>query len=382
MKIVIAPDSFKGSLRSPEVCRALAAGFRKIFPDSELVLIPMADGGEGTVDAAVQATGGRKEFLDIPGPLMETVRAEYGLTPTGQAVFEMASASGLELIGDPRRNPLKTTTFGTGCILRAILERGVDEIILGIGGSATVDGGAGMIQALGGRLLDRGGNILPDGIGGGDLLRIGGIDLSQMDSRLERCSIKVACDVTNPLLGPSGAAAVFGPQKGADPEMVAVLENNLRHWFELLKNNGLCAECSAPGDGAAGGLGFALRTLLKADITSGAGLMIELTGLENHLQGADLLVTGEGCSDSQTADGKLCAVVAHSAEKLGVPAILLSGALRGDIAPLERVFAAVFSIARGPGLLEEAMKNTAVNLESAAANIGAVFKLGLDHGRL
>lgn len=382
MKIIIAPDSFKGSLRSPEACRALAGGFRRVFPDSELVLIPMADGGEGTVEAAVQAVGGRKISIDVHGPRMETVRAEYGLMPAGQAVFEMASASGLELIPDSERNPLKTTTFGTGEILRRILDRGVGEVILGIGGSATVDGGAGMIQALGARLFDRNGRLLPDGIGGGGLSEVAGIDVSGLDHRLAGCSIRIACDVTNPLLGISGAAAVFGPQKGASPEMAAVLEDNLRHWFELLKSRGLCSDCSAPGDGAAGGLGFALRTLLNAQMVSGAGLMVELTGLKNHLRGADLLITGEGCSDSQTADGKLCAVVAGVANEAGVPAVLVSGALRGNIAPLEKIFAAVFSIARGPGPLEEAMRNTAANLEAAAANIGAVLKLGGRHGRI
>jgi glycerate kinase len=376
MKIIIAPDSFKGSLRSPEVCRALASGFLRIFPDSEFILVPMADGGEGTVDAAVQAVGGEKVAVNVHGPLMEPVQAEYGVLSGDRAVFEMASASGLELISDSLRNPLKTTTYGTGEILRAILDREIHDITLGIGGSATVDGGAGMMQALGVKLLGRNGQELPAGIGGGDLMEIAEIDISELDARLAECSIRIACDVTNPLLGAFGAAAVFGPQKGASPKAVEVLENNLRHWFEILKSRGLCSDCSVPGDGAAGGLGFALRTLLKGRMASGAGLMIELTGLKNHLRGADLLVTGEGCSDSQTADGKLCAVVAAAAGEAGVPAILISGALRGDIAPLENVFAAVFSIARGPGSLEEAMRNTAANLESAAANIGAVFKLG------
>ncbi len=375
MKIVIAPDSFKGSLRSPEVCRAIASGFRKVFPDAELILIPMADGGEGTTDAAIQATGGSLKTLNVHDPLMRQVDAAYGITPAGQAVLEMASAGGLELIADHERNPLKTTTFGVGEILCRIINDGAREIILGIGGSATVDGGAGMLQALGFVLLDKDGNPLADGIGGGGLLQIASLDTSKVLSGLENITIKVACDVTNPLLGPAGAATVFGPQKGATPAMVGELEANLAHWFDILKKQGLCDDCSHPGDGAAGGLGFALRTVLKAQITSGAGLMIDLAGLKNHLHNADLLVTGEGCSDSQTADGKLCAVVAQTAAAAGVPAILLSGALRGDITPLEKLFSAVFSIARGPGALEDAMRNTAANLEHAAANIGALLKL-------
>lgn len=276
----------------------------------------------------------------------------------------------------------KRLSRGVGEILRRILDDGIREIILGIGGSATVDGGAGMLQALGFRFLDGNGHVLADGPGGGDLHKIAVVDPSGVDPRLAACTLRVACDVTNPLLGPTGAAAVFAPQKGADGPMTAALEDNLRHWSGLLEKQGLCGDCMQPGDGAAGGLGFALRALLKARITSGAGLMIELTGLEKHLSGAALLVTGEGCSDSQTADGKLCAVVAHAAARAGVPAVLVSGALRGDIGTLERFFAAVFSIARGPGPLEEAMACTAANLEAAAANIGAVVKLGEHYGRL
>ncbi len=373
MKIIIAPDSFKGSLRSPEVCEAVAKGLRRALPNAQLISIPMADGGEGTTRAAVIATGGELHTRDVHGPLMQMVSAEYGLLDNDIAIFEMASASGLELLEDSKKNPLETTTFGTGQILRRLLERGFRDIIMGIGGSATVDGGMGMLQALGYRMVDADGELLPFGIGGGTLHRIARIDCSHADPRLKECRIRVACDVTNPLLGPNGAAAVFGPQKGASPEDVSRLEYNLKHWFEVLRSADLCKNCDQPGDGAAGGLGFALRNVLNAEITSGAALLIDLADLTEQLAGADLLITGEGCSDSQTAQGKLCAVIAETAAHRQVPAILLSGALRGDLSELEKIFAGTFSIARGPGSLADAMASTAANLEFTAFNIAKLL---------
>lgn len=375
MKIVIAPDSFKGSLRSPEVCIAIESGIRSVMPDVEIISIPLADGGEGTVEAAIISTDGHVEELIAAGPLGMPVKACYGM-PGGRvcAIMEMASASGIELLTAGQLNPLKTSTCGTGEIIRAILNKGIQEIIIGIGGSATVDGGAGMAQALGFRFFDLDGRVLPHGIGGGDLGRIYRIDCSMVEPLLKTCRIKVACDVTNPLLGANGAAKVFGPQKGATPEMVELLELNLASYAKVLKQAGLCSGCDNPGDGAAGGLGFALRVLTKAQMVSGAGLMIELTGLEDHLQGADLLITGEGCSDSQTANGKLCAVVAEIAKKAGVPAVLLSGAVLGGAEAFGRLFAGAFSIAPGPCTLQEAISETRQNLFSAAANIAGLYK--------
>jgi len=231
-----------------------------------------------------------------------------------------------------------------------------------------------MAQALGFRFFDVDDRELPQGIGGGTLDRINRVDCSMVEPLLKTCRIKVACDVTNPLLGTNGAARIFGPQKGATPEMVELLERNLASYAEVLKHAGLCSGCDNPGDGAAGGLGFALRVLTKAQMVSGAELMIGITGLENHLKGADLLITGEGCSDSQTVNGKLCAVVAATAKKAGVPAVLLSGAVHGGAEVFGGLFAGAFSIAPGPCTLQEAIRATRQNLFSAAANIAGLYK--------
>ncbi|MDD2404700.1 MAG: glycerate kinase [Victivallaceae bacterium] len=364
MKIVIAADSFKGALRSPDVCAAIVRGLKRAIPEAELIAVPMADGGEGTVQAVVQATGGTFRKVEVNGPLMTPVVAEYGLTavPHSCAVFEMAAASGIELLKPEELNPLRATSFGTGQVIRRLLDAKVEEILLGIGGSATVDGGAGMMQALGMKFFDASGHLLPDGLGGGDLNRIAAVDRSEIDLRLKKCLIKVACDVNVTLLGSNGTARMFGPQKGATPEMVETLENNLAHWAKLVGDTG-----AAPGDGAAGGLGFALRTLLNAQIAPGAELIMEITGLHQKLHDANLLITGEGCSDEQTGTGKLCSAVAAAAHRLNVPVVLLSGALKGDFS---ENFTAAWSIARGPGSLEDAIKNTAQNLEAAAFNIG------------
>ncbi|MFA6100903.1 MAG: glycerate kinase [Victivallaceae bacterium] len=375
MKVIIAPDSFKGSLRSPEVCIAIEAGIRSVMPDAEIISVPMADGGEGTAEAAVISTGGSLEQIIVAGPLGTPVNACYGLSGGKScAIMEMASASGIELLTAEQLNPLKTSTYGTGEIIRGVLRKGIQEIIIGIGGSATVDGGAGMAQALGFRFFDVDGRELPPGIGGGELGRISRIDCSTVEPLLKTCRIKVACDVTNPLLGANGAARIFGPQKGATPEMVELLERNLAHYAEVLKQSGLCSGFDNPGDGAAGGMGFALRVFAKAQMVSGAALMIGITGLESHLKGADLLITGEGCSDSQTANGKLCAVVAEAAQRAGVPAVLLSGAVSGGAEVFRGLFAGAFSIATGPCTLQEAIGATRQNLFSAAANVAGLYK--------
>lgn len=375
MKIVIAPDSFKGSLSSVEVCRSIEAGFKSVLPKVEVVSIPMADGGEGTTEAAVISTGGRFEKRVVTGPLGTPVTATYGV-PGGAscAIMEMAAASGIELVPEGQLNPLVATTYGTGEMIRAILQTGMRELVIGIGGSATVDGGAGMAQALGFRFFDAADQELPHPIGGGDVGRIRRVDCSQVEPRLAQAKITVACDVTNPLLGATGAARVFGPQKGATPAMVEQLEGHLASYADVLKQAGLCSGCDTPGDGAAGGLGFALRTLLKAHTVSGAKLMIEITGLEKHLAGADLLITGEGCTDAQTAGGKLCAVVAETAKRAGVPTVLLSGAIVGGSEALGGLFAGAFSIATGPCTLQEAIRATRQNLFSAAASVAGLCK--------
>lgn len=368
MKIIIAPDSFKGALRAPGVCEALKAGWLSRRPGDDVRLYPLADGGEGTCEALVRSTGGTFYGLEAADPLMRPVRCCCGVTGDGvTGVMELAAASGIELLDRSELDPLKTTTFGSGSVLKALLDKGCRKLLLGIGGSATVDGGAGMLQALGAEFFDPQGNKLPPGVGGGTLAQIAKADFSKLDPRLEKCTIQVACDVTNPLLGELGAAAVFGPQKGATPDMVRELEAGLAHWA------GICGGLpDLPGGGAAGGVGFMLRNILKAEIRSGAELVISYAGVEQALEDADLLITGEGCSDEQTICGKLPAVIAACAAKRGVPAVLCSGALKGETGALEKVFSGVFSISNGAITLEEALRNSAENLRLTGANLAAL----------
>jgi glycerate kinase len=290
--------------------------------------------------------------------------------------MELAGVSGIELLKKEELDPFKATTYGTGEVMKHLLDQGCRTVLMGIGGSATVDGGAGMLQALGARFFDRSGRELAPGAGGGDLGKIARADFSGLDPRLEKTEIKVACDVTNPLTGPSGAAAVFGPQKGAAPQMIPMLEKGLQAWAELCGG-----DPGLPGGGAAGGTGFMLRTVLKAEICSGADLVIKNSGLPGALKGATLVITGEGCSDEQTLCGKLCAVTAAYAAAEGVSAVLVSGAVKGDIPALGKVFSGVFSISPGAVSLEEAMANTAENLRLAGANLAAladVFGKGVE----
>ena len=368
MKIVIAPDSCKGSLSSPEVCAALKAGWLERRPQDEVLLFPLADGGEGTCEALVKAGKGKLYETQAHDPLMRPITCRCGIVgaePTG--VMELAAASGIELLSRQELSPLETTTFGSGEVMKFLLEKGCRKFLLGIGGSATVDGGVGMLQALGAHFFDVQGALLPPGLGGGDLKRIAKADFCSLDPRLKECCIEVACDVTNPLSGPHGAAAVFGPQKGATPDEVEILEENLKHWAELCGGDG-----ELPGSGAAGGVGFMLRTVLKSTISSGAELVIKCAGLDEALENADLLITGEGCSDEQTLCGKLPAVAAAHGAKFNVPTVLCSGAVKGDTRELEKVFAGVFSISHGAVTLDEAIARTAENLRRTAANLAAL----------
>ena len=368
MKIIIAPDSFKGALRSVQVCEALKAGWLSVRSQDEVLLFPLADGGEGTCEALVRSTQGRFLEVDTFDPLMRPVKAVCGIAGNGTTgVMELAAASGIERLTKAELGPLKASTYGSGLVLKHLLDQGCREFLLGIGGSATVDGGAGFLQALGAVFMDARGQKLPDGIGGGELKRIAHADWNTLDSRLFQSVIKVACDVTNPLLGAQGAAAVFGPQKGATPAMVTSLEENLTYWAELCK--GVPGE---PGNGAAGGVGFMLRTVLKAELTSGAELIIKASQVDRALENAALLITGEGCSDEQTACGKLPAVIAAHAAEHGVPALLCSGAVTGDWKALEKIFNGVFSISNGALSLDEAITNTAQNLRRTAAALAGV----------
>jgi glycerate kinase len=331
MKIVIAPDSFKENLTSMEVATEIEKGLRRVWPKARCVKIPMADGGEGTVQSLIDATGGRIHKCKVVGPMGGEVSARFGMLGDGKtAVIEMAEASGLPLAPRESRNPLLATTYGTGELLKEALRRGAATIIIGIGGSATNDGGAGMAQALGVRFLDAAGAVIDGYAAGGMLDRIARIDASGIDARLARTRILVACDVTNPLCGPKGAAAVYGPQKGATPEMVKQLDANLAHFARLIKRDLKADVAKTPGAGAAGGLGAGLLAFTRSTLERGVELVVKATRLEAHMKGADLAITGEGRVDFQTAFGKTPSGVAKAAKLHKVPVVAIGGGLADD----------------------------------------------------
>jgi glycerate kinase len=376
MKIVIAPDSFKESLAAPEVADQIEAGFRDVFPDADCLKFPMADGGEGTVEALVAATHGRIVTAQVTSPLGEKVEAFYGVTGDGEiAVIEMAAASGLALVPPKLRNPLKTTSYGTGELIQLALDAGLRHFIIGIGGSATNDGGAGMLQALGVKLLDRNGEEI--GFGGEALGQLERIDISGVNPRLRQCRIEVACDVDNPLTGPNGASVIFGPQKGASPAMVAELDENLTLFAGMIKQDLHRDVADVPGAGAAGGMGAALLAFLDADLRPGIEIIIEATGLKSALDGADLVITGEGCIDAQTRLGKAPVGVARIAKQQGIPVIAIAGSLGPD-ADIVHDFGidAVFSVICRPCSLAEALAEAGSNVRSTARNVAAAVKIG------
>ncbi|WP_320153228.1 glycerate kinase [uncultured Tolumonas sp.] len=375
MKIVIAPDSYKESLSAMEVANAIEAGFREIYPNAEYVKMPVADGGEGTVDAMVAATGGHKISVSVTGPTGKPVMAELGLIHQHTAVIEMAAASGLERISVAERNPLITTTYGTGEMIRAALDLGVKQFIIGIGGSATNDGGAGMLQALGYRLLDQHGRDIPRG--GAGLSDLATIHISSADPRLQDCQFKVACDVTNPLTGPMGAAQVFGPQKGADAAMVALLDENMKHYARIVAQElGTDVEF-VPGAGAAGGMGAALLAFMNAELHSGIDIVLAALGLESIIADADLVITGEGRLDSQTINGKVPVGVARLAKRHGKPVIAIAGSLSSDVAIVyEHGIDSAFSAVNRVCTLHEAFDFAASNIELTARNIAALLQIG------
>jgi glycerate 2-kinase len=375
MKIVIAPDSYKESLSAMEAADSIEKGFKRIIPDAEYIKVPMADGGEGTVQSLVDATGGDIIPAKVTGPMGEPVEAFFGLLGDKKtAVIEMAAASGLHLVPAEKRNPLVTTTKGTGELIKAALDLGVSHIIIGIGGSATNDGGAGMAQALGARLLDRNGVDIEGG--GGALSSLASIDLSELDSRLEAVKIEVACDVDNPLTGEKGASAIFGPQKGADPQMVEMLDRNLAHYAGVIERDLGKKIKDVPGAGAAGGLGGGLLSFLQAELKRGVDIVIAAAGLEQIVADADLVITGEGRIDGQTIFGKTPIGVAKAAKRSGVPVIGLAGSISRDSDIVrEHGIDAVFSIVPGAVALEDAFKNAAAYAEQAAANLAAVWKM-------
>jgi glycerate kinase len=374
MRFVIAPDSFKGSASAREVAQAIAEGLKAALPDAVCDLVPMADGGEGTVDALVAATGGRIVSVRVTGPLGEPVDSFFGILGDGEtAVIEMAAAAGLHLVPPEKRNPMVTTTYGVGELMRAALDAGCRRLIIGIGGSATNDGGAGMAQALGVRLLDEQGNEI--GFGGGALERLARLDLSDFDRRVWDAEILVACDVTNPLTGPNGASAVYGPQKGATPEMVRQLDANLRHYAAVLQRDlGVEVETVA-GAGAAGGLGAGLLAFCRAQLRRGVELVIHAVRLPERVQKADLVITGEGCLDFQTGFGKVPHGVAQVAKRYGKSVIALVGQLsEGAERCRQWGIDACFPILSKPMSEQEAMANAIPLLRRAAEELGWLLR--------
>ncbi|MBD2797895.1 glycerate kinase [Xenorhabdus sp. 18] len=375
MKIVIAPDSFKESLSALQVAQAIERGFKEIYPHADYIKLPMADGGEGTVESLVAATGGKRIACTVTDPLGQSVEAFFGLLGDGKtAVIEMAAASGLHLVPMAQRDPLLTTSYGTGELILAALEHGARKLILGIGGSATNDGGAGMMQALGANLLDGDGRILP--FGGAALTRLESIDLTHLEPRLGKIELTVACDVDNPLCGESGASAVFGPQKGATPEMVKLLDSALRHYGMKMESLTGKSIIDAAGAGAAGGMGASLLGCLGAKLQSGIEIVIETLKLEDAVQGADLVITGEGRLDSQTLHGKTPLGVARVAKKFAIPTIALVGSMSRDYHVVhQHGLDAVFSIIPEVCTLSDALANGADNLQVTARNIAAVWAI-------
>ncbi|MEE9158238.1 MAG: glycerate kinase [Gammaproteobacteria bacterium] len=378
MKIVIASDSFKGNLTSLEVANAMERGIRRVVPRAKIIKVPMADGGEGTMQSLVDATGGRVIKKRVCGPLGRAVLARYGILGDKKtAVIEMAQASGLPLVPHPRRNPLKTTTFGTGQLIQDALDKGAEKIIIGIGGSATVDGGAGMAQALGVKFRGPNNGVIPGYCAGGVLESIEGIDVSGVDPRIARTRFIVASDVANPLTGRHGAAAVFGPQKGATPAMVKRLDRGLKHFAKVIKRDLGVDVSKLKGAGAAGGLGAGLVAFTGAKLKSGVEIVIEATGLAKHMQGADLVITGEGRIDFQTAFGKTPAGVAKAAKRLKVPVVGIGGSLDDDARGIfaHGISALESCTAREMGL-SEALKNSKAYLADAAERVMRLLLVG------
>lgn len=376
MKILIAPDSYKESLSALEVATQIEAGFREVFPNASYVKLPVADGGEGTVEAMVAATGGEIIDVKVTGPLGEPIQAFYGLSGDKQQAFiEMAAASGLEQVPAQLRNPMKTTSWGTGELISYALDSGVKSILIGIGGSATNDGGLGMVQALGARLLDDNGE--PLGLGGREVARLASIDISGLDKRLQQCRIEVACDVTNLLTGAEGASAVFGPQKGATPEMVSELDQALEHYAEIISRDLDINVLELSGGGAAGGMGAALYAFCGAELRQGIEIVTEALKLDDLVRDADLVITGEGRIDSQSIHGKVPIGVAKVAKRYNKPVIAIAGSLTPDVGVVyDHGLDAVFSVLYRICTLEDALENAGENLRMASRNIAATLAVG------
>ncbi|TAA72719.1 glycerate kinase [Planococcus salinarum] len=376
MKILIAPDSFKGSLTSVEASRVINQAILDMDPTIETVQIPMADGGEGTVAAVLWNQDGKQVSCRVHDPLGREIEAMYGwMEHEKTAIIEMAAASGLPLLDPAELDPQKASSYGTGELIKDALDKGAETIILGLGGSATVDAGSGLFQALGVRFL--GADLNEISWIGGLLDRISAMDLSGLDRRLTAVRFIVAGDVTNPLLGKEGAIAVFGPQKGVGKDKLAFFEQGMRHFSELAAQETGRAMADAPGSGAAGGAGFLLRTILEVDFRSGLELMVELAGLEEQLEATDLILTAEGRIDGQTFFGKVPVGIGRIAKKQGVPVIAFAGSLGPGTEKLEEAgIGAVMPIAEGPLSLSDAMKNSGDLLYNATTRLMKILEIG------
>ncbi len=377
MKILIAPDSFKGSNSSLKVAEAIEEGIYRVFPDAEIEKVPIADGGEGTVEALVQANEGEMVHLTVNGPLGDPVESFYGIVDEGTAVIEMAAASGLDLVPEERRDVRRASTYGTGELILHALEQGVEEIILAIGGSATNDGGTGMASALGYRFLDAQGSELPPG--GAGLAQLAKIDDSEVDPRVRAARFRVACDVSNPLTGERGASAVYGPQKGASPQDVKDLDAALQNLSDVVKGQFDIDADETPGAGAAGGLGYGLMVFCGATLEKGIDIVLDAVNFDERLEHKDLVITGEGKIDGQTAYGKLPVGVAYRAKQKGVPVLVIAGDIGDGIEAVYDVgIDAVMSSVNRAMSLKEAMERSSELLVDSAERAMRMVRLGMD----
>ena len=377
MKIVIAPDSFKGSLTALQVAEAMEVGLRRVFPDATIEKVPMADGGEGTVQSLVDATSGEILTAQVMDPLGNTIDAQYGVLGDGvTAVIEMAEASGLTLVPLNKRDPRVTTTYGTGELIRSALAHGCRKLIIGIGGSATNDGGAGMAQALGAKLLTASGEQIKPG--GDHLATLNSIDLSELDPRITETETVVACDVNNPLTGEQGASYVYGPQKGATREMIEMLDANLAHFDKILQRDLSKSVGNVPGAGAAGGLGAGLMAFVDASLKSGIEIVTEAAQLSKRLADADLVITGEGQINFQTVFGKTPVGVARVAKTHNIPVIAIAGSIADDSDGVyDAGIDAMIDIVPEPMPLETAIENATALTEIAAERAGRMVAAGI-----
>lgn len=372
MKIVIAMDSFKGSMSSMAAGNAAAFGIKRVYPEAEVKVFPLADGGEGSSEVIINAKSAARKNVNVQNPVEKYINAQYGIA-RNTAIIEMAAAAGITLISDEERNPMNTTTYGVGEMIKDAIDEGCRNFIIGIGGSATNDGGTGMLSALGFEFLDENGSVVPCGAGG--LLRINEIKSDNVMKELSECSFQIACDVQNPLCGENGCSAVYGPQKGADDKMVQIMDNAMKHFENVTKKFNPEANGNYLGSGAAGGLGFAFMSYLGGELKSGIELIISQTGLEDEIKTADIVVTGEGRLDAQTCMGKVPVGVAKTAKKYGKSVIAFSGCVTDDAKECNKHgIDAFFSIIKSPCMLEEAIENSEKNLADTAEQVFNIIK--------